>query len=46
MISTHQQQGEDGRALASVAPDLIRLSVGGEHPDDILADLHRALGRA
>jgi O-acetylhomoserine/O-acetylserine sulfhydrylase-like pyridoxal-dependent enzyme len=43
-ISTHQQQGAEGRALASVPPNLIRLSVGGEHPDDILADLDRALG--
>jgi len=32
-----------GRDLASVSPDLIRLSVGGEHPDDVIADLDRAL---
>jgi O-acetylhomoserine/O-acetylserine sulfhydrylase-like pyridoxal-dependent enzyme len=43
LISTHQQQGEGGRDLASVSPDLIRLSVGGEHPDDVIADLDRAL---
>jgi O-acetylhomoserine/O-acetylserine sulfhydrylase-like pyridoxal-dependent enzyme len=43
-ISTHQQQGDEGRELASVPPNLIRLSVGGEHPDDIIADLDRALG--
>jgi cystathionine beta-lyase/cystathionine gamma-synthase len=42
-ISTHQQQGDEGRALASVPPNLIRLSVGGEHPEDIIADLDRAL---
>jgi O-acetylhomoserine/O-acetylserine sulfhydrylase-like pyridoxal-dependent enzyme len=42
-ISTHQQQGDDGRELASVPPNLIRLSVGGEHPDDIIADIDRAL---
>ena len=42
-ISTHQQQGDEGRALASVPPNLIRLNVGGEHPDDIIADLDRAL---
>jgi O-acetylhomoserine/O-acetylserine sulfhydrylase-like pyridoxal-dependent enzyme len=45
-ISTHQQQGEAGRAIADVSPALIRLSVGGEHPDDIVADLDRALGWA
>jgi cystathionine beta-lyase/cystathionine gamma-synthase len=37
-ISTHQQQGEEGRAIAEIAPGLIRLSVGGEHPDDVIAD--------
>ncbi len=42
-ISTHQQQGDAGRALASVPPNLIRLNIGGEHPDDIIADLDRAL---
>jgi O-acetylhomoserine/O-acetylserine sulfhydrylase-like pyridoxal-dependent enzyme len=43
-ISTHQQQGEDGRALAALPADLIRLNVGAEHPDDIIADLDQALG--
>ena len=42
-ISTHQQQGDEGRDLASVPPNLIRLSIGGEHPDDIIGDLDRAL---
>ena len=42
-ISTHQQQGDEGRDLAAVPPNLIRLNVGGEHPDDIIADLDRAL---
>ncbi len=42
-ISTHQQQGDEGRALAAVPPNLIRLNVGGEHPDDIIADLDKAL---
>jgi O-acetylhomoserine/O-acetylserine sulfhydrylase-like pyridoxal-dependent enzyme len=43
-ISTHQQQGDEGRALASLPPNLIRLNVGGEHPNDIIADIERALG--
>ncbi|MCP4965608.1 MAG: O-acetylhomoserine aminocarboxypropyltransferase/cysteine synthase [bacterium] len=42
-ISTHQQQGDEGRDLAAVPSNLIRLNVGGEHPDDIIADLDRAL---
>jgi O-acetylhomoserine/O-acetylserine sulfhydrylase-like pyridoxal-dependent enzyme len=42
-ISTHQQQGEEGRAVARIAPGLVRLSVGGEHPDDVIADLAQAL---
>jgi cystathionine gamma-synthase len=32
-----------GSAL-EVPPNLIRLSVGVEHPDDLIADLERALG--
>jgi len=45
-ISTHQQQGEEGRKLACVPPHEIRLSIGGEHPDDLIADLERALSLA
>jgi len=42
-ISTHSQQGEEGRKIADIPPTLIRLCVGGEHPDDIIADIDRAL---
>ena len=42
-ISTHSQQGEEGRKLADIPPNLIRLCVGAEHPDDIINDLNRAL---
>ncbi|NOZ08764.1 MAG: O-acetylhomoserine aminocarboxypropyltransferase/cysteine synthase [FCB group bacterium] len=42
-ISTHQQQGEEGRKLASVKPNTVRLSIGLEDPADIIADLERAL---
>ncbi|MBU1565825.1 MAG: PLP-dependent transferase, partial [Proteobacteria bacterium] len=41
-ISTHQQQGEEGRALAGIPGNMIRLSVGAEHPADIIADLDQA----
>ena len=42
-ISTHSQQGEEGRKLADIPANLIRLCVGAEHPDDIIADLSQAL---
>jgi len=42
-ISTHLLQGEECREMACITPDLIRLSVGGEDPLDIIADLDQAL---
>jgi O-acetylhomoserine/O-acetylserine sulfhydrylase-like pyridoxal-dependent enzyme len=42
-ISTHSQQGEEGRKLANIPDNLIRLCVGGEHPDDVIRDLEQAL---
>lgn len=42
-ISTHSQQGEDSRKLADIPANLIRLCVGAEHPDDVIADLDQAL---
>lgn len=42
-ISTHQQQGEEAREKADIPPQMIRLCVGAEHPDDIIADLEQAL---
>jgi len=45
-ISTHLQQGEESRKMASIPPDLIRLSVGAEHPDDVINDLDQALAGA
>jgi O-acetylhomoserine/O-acetylserine sulfhydrylase-like pyridoxal-dependent enzyme len=43
-VSTHQQQGAAGRALAGLPDNLLRLGVGLEHPDDLIADLDQALG--
>lgn len=40
---THRQLSEEQLRAAGVAPDLIRLSVGIEDPDDIIADLAQAL---
>jgi O-acetylhomoserine/O-acetylserine sulfhydrylase-like pyridoxal-dependent enzyme len=45
-ISTHQQQGEAGRALAGIPANMVRLCVGAEHPTDIIADLDQALHKA
>ncbi len=42
-ISTHQQQGEEAREMADIPPQLIRLCVGAEDPEDIIADLDQAL---
>tara|TARA_B100001769_G_scaffold228591_1_gene190410 strand:- start:301 stop:711 length:411 start_codon:yes stop_codon:yes gene_type:complete len=41
--TTHQQLSADDLAAAGVGEDLIRLSVGLEDPEDIIADLARAL---
>ncbi len=40
---THRQLSDQQLREAGVAPDLIRLSVGIEDPDDIIADLEQAL---
>jgi len=42
--TTHQQLTEDDRAAAGVGDDMIRISVGIEDVDDIIADLDQALG--
>jgi len=42
--TTHRQMNERELAQAGVKPDAVRLSVGLEHIDDILADLDQALG--
>ena len=43
--TTHQQLDEAEQAAAGVTPDFIRLSIGIESLDDILADLDRALSK-
>ena len=40
---THRQLSDEQLIEAGVAPDLIRLSVGIENVDDIIADLEQAL---
>lgn len=41
--TTHQQLSPEEQAASGVTPDFIRLSVGLEHIDDIIADLDQAL---
>jgi len=41
--TTHRQMSADEQRRAGVTPEMIRLSVGIEHVDDILADLEQAL---
>jgi len=44
--TTHQQLSQDEQRQAGVTPDFVRLSVGLETIDDILADLDQALAKA
>jgi O-acetylhomoserine (thiol)-lyase len=44
--TTHSQLSEQDQLAAGVTPGFIRLSIGIEHPDDILADLAQALDAA
>jgi len=41
--TTHSQLNEEELREAGVAPEMVRLSVGIEHIDDLLADLDQAL---
>lgn len=41
--TTHSQLDEQGLIAAGAGPDVVRLSVGIEHIDDIIADLAQAL---
>ena len=44
--TTHSQLNEEELAASGVTQDTVRLSVGIEHIEDILADLEQALARA
>ena len=41
--TTHQRLSDDTKAMLGITPGLIRLSVGLEDPDDLLADLRTAI---
>ena len=44
--TTHRQLNDEELASAGVSKDLIRISVGIEHIDDIIADVSQALDKA
>jgi O-acetylhomoserine (thiol)-lyase len=44
--TTHRQMSAEEQEKAGVRPEMIRLSVGIEHIDDVLTDLDQALGSA
>ena len=44
--TTHRQLSDEQRAAAGAGPDVVRLSIGLETVDDIIADLDQALARA
>ena len=43
--TTHEQLSEEEQRSAGIAPELIRLSVGIEHIDDILQDIENAFSK-
>ena len=44
--TTHRQLNDEQRAAAGAGPEVIRLSIGIEDADDLIADLAQALDRS
>ena len=44
--TTHSQLTPEDQLLTGVTPGYVRLSIGLEHPDDIVADIRQALDKA
>lgn len=44
--TTHSQMTEEQQIAGGIPPEMIRLSVGIEHIDDIISDLNQALAKA
>jgi len=44
--TSHSQLSKEDQLAAGITPDLVRLSVGIEHVEDIIADLDQALAKA
>ena len=43
--TTHRQLSDKQLEAAGISPDLVRISVGTENADDIIADIEKALGK-
>lgn len=43
--TTHRQLSDEQLVAAGIGPDLIRMSIGIEHVDDIIADLEQAIAQ-
>ena len=43
--TTHRQLTDEQRTAAGAGPDVVRLSIGIEDKDDIIADLEQALAQ-
>ena len=44
--TTHSQLNEEQQRAGGISPELVRLSIGIEHADDIIADIEQALSSA
>ena len=44
--TTHSQLNEEQQKAGGISPELVRLSIGIEHSDDIIADIEQALSAA
>ena len=44
--TTHSQLSEDQQRAGGITPELVRLSIGLQHIDDIRADIDQALEKA
>jgi len=44
--TTHRQMSAEAQRKAGVLPEMVRLSIGIEHSDDIIEDLDQALENA
>ncbi len=41
---SHDGMADDAKRAAGITPSVLRLSIGIEHPDDLMADIEQALG--
>ena len=44
--TSHSQLSEEQQLAGGISPELVRLSIGIEHGDDIIADIEQALAAA